>query len=227
MKRYLFFIWIILSLGSLFYLSNLYGTVVPVFTLVWLSLAFLAVLLARDAKYVGFSGVKFSEFLLALFLNLLLLSLVYIVLEPLSGTFREVINNIKRETILYPSYYLLNQFNGLKGLLAYFLCNFFIIIFAEEIFFRGFLIQYAELKLNKFWGVLIQAFLFLLFILILDINLPPVQNYIFLVGYTFLGRGIIGGWAAARNDSIWPSLITVSVVHTAVIFMYFYYPLYF
>lgn len=227
MKRYLFFIWIIASLGTLFYLSNLYRTEVPVFTLVWLALAFLGVLLARDAKYVGFAGVKFSEFMLVLFLNLLFLSLVYIVLEPLSGTFREVINNIRRETILYPSYYLLNQFKGLNGLLAYFLCNFFIIIFAEEIFFRGFLIQYAELKLNKFWGVLIQAFLFLIFILILDINLPPVQNYIYLVGYTFLGRGIIGGWAAARTDSIWPSLITVSVVHTAVIFMYFYYPIYF
>lgn len=193
------------------------------FTLVWLALAFLAVLLARDAKYVGFSGVKFSEFFLALFLNLLLLSLVFIVLEPLSGTFREVIN---KETILYPSYYLMNQFSGLKGFLAYFLCNFFIIIFAEELFFRGFLIQYAELKLNKFWGVLIQAFLFLLFILILDIQLPPVQNYIFLVGYTFLGRGLIGGWAAARTDSIWPSLITVSVVHTAVIIMYINPPLY-
>jgi len=227
MKRYLFFIWIILSLGTLFYLSNLYGTEVPVFTLVWLALAFLAVLFARDAKYVGFSGVKFSEFFLVLFLNLLLFSILYIILEPLSGTFREVINNIRRETILYPSYYVMNQFSGLKGLLAYFSCNFFIIIFAEELFFRGFLIQYADLKLSKFWGVLIQAFLFLIFILILDINLPPVQNYIFLVGYTFLGRGIIGGWAAARTNSIWPSLITVSIVHTVVIFMYFYYPLYF
>lgn len=227
MKRYLFFIWIILSLGTLFYLSNLYGTEVPVFTLVWLALAFLVVLLSRDAKFVGFSGMKFSEFLLVFFINLLLLSLVYIVLEPLSGTFREVINNIRRETLLYPSYYLMNQFSGLNGLFAYFLCNIFIIIFAEELFFRGFLIQYAELKLNKFWGVLIQSFLFLFFILILDIRLPPVQNYIFLVGYTFLGRGIIGGWAAARTDSIWPSLITVSVVHTAVIFMYFYYPMYF
>ncbi|MFO7815519.1 MAG: CPBP family glutamic-type intramembrane protease [Halanaerobiales bacterium] len=227
MKRYLFFIWIISSLGSLFYFSDLYHIEIPVFTLVWLVLAFLAVLLARDAKYVGFSGVEFSEFLLALFLNLLLLSIIFIVLEPLSGTYREVINNIRRDTTLYPSYFLLSKFSGLYGLLAYFICNFFIIIFAEELFFRGLLIQYAELKLNKFWGVLIQAFLFLLFILILDIRLPPVQNYIFLVGYTFLGRGIIGGWAAARTDSIWPSLLTVSLIHSAVIFMYFYYPVYF
>ena len=227
MKRYLFFIWIVSSLGTLFYLSNLYKTEVPVFTLVWLALAFLVVLLASDAKYVGFAGAKFSEFMLVLFLNILLLSLVFIVLEPLSGSFREAINNFRGETLFYPSYYLLSQFSGIKGLLAYFICNLFIIIFAEEIFFRGFLIQYAELKLNKFWGVLIQAFLFLIFILILDIDLPPVQNYIFLVGYTFLGRGIIGGWAAARTNSIWPSLISVSVVHTAVVFMYFYYPLYF
>ncbi|HKL13718.1 MAG TPA: CPBP family intramembrane glutamic endopeptidase [Halanaerobiales bacterium] len=227
MKRYLFFIWIIFALGALFYFSNLFGTDIPPFTLIWLVLPFLAVLISGENKIVGFCKVKFSEFMLVLLLNIIFMGIVFVILEPLSGTYKIIIDKALRTNPLDPAFYWISQYKDWSGVLGFFLINIFIIIFAEELFFRGLLIQYIGLKLNTFWGVLISSFLFLFFIVILNYNLPPVENYILLVGYTFFGRGIIGGWAAARTGTIWPSIITSSLVYTAIVFMYFYYPIYF
>jgi len=227
MKRFIFFIWIIFALAALFYLSNLYGTEIPTFTLIWLVLPFLAVLISAEIKYVGFCKVEWGEFFLVLLLNIIFMGVVFLVLEPLSGTYKIIIDASLRNRPLGPAYYWITQFNNWRGLLGFSLINLLIIIFAEELFFRGLLIQYIGLKLSEFWGVLISAFLFLLFIVILNYNLPPVENYIMLVGYTFFARGIIGGWAAARTGTIWPSLITSTLVYTFIIFMYFYYPVYF
>ncbi|MGM0445518.1 MAG: CPBP family glutamic-type intramembrane protease [Bacillota bacterium] len=224
MSKRLFYVWTVAALFLLFYQSRLYGTDTPLYTIIWLSLTFLVVLLSSDSKYAGFSKVKFSEFLLVFFLNFILLAAIFVVLEPLSGTFRLIIDKTIRSPIIDPAYYWITRYEGWNAIGGFFLTNLIILIFAEEIFFRGFLIQYISLKMNKFWGVLIQAFIFLLFIVILDFNLPPVENYIFLVGYSFFGRGIIGGWAAARTDSIWPSLFAVTLVNTLIIVFYFYYP---
>mgnify|MGYP006277552685 FL=1 len=226
MKKYLFFLWIILALASLFYLNNIYGIEIPTFTLTWLVLSFLAVLIAGGIKYVGFTRVDIGEFLLVTGLNLIFLAVVFIILEPLSGTYKMIIDKTLVSSSIDPAYFWLNKYDDMTGLLGFFLTNFFIIMFAEELFFRGLLIQYIGLKLSKFWGVLIQAFLFLGLIVIIQYNLPPVENYILLVAYTFFGRGIIGGWAAARTDSIWPSLISSSLVYTGIIFMYFFYPIF-
>ncbi len=227
MKRYLFFIWIIAALAVLFYLSNLYGTEIPHFTLIWLVLPFLAVLLSGKTKYVGFETVKFSDFFLTLLLTMIFMGLVFVILEPLSGTYKLIINQNLSTRPISPSFYWLNQARDYSAVLGFTITNLLIIIFAEELFFRGFLIHYIGLKLNDFWGVLISAFLFLLFIVILNYNLPPVQNYIYLVGYTFFARGIIGGWSVARTKTIWPSLITSTLVYSVIVFMYYLYPVYF
>ena len=224
MGKKLFYFWTVAALFLLFYQSQLYGTDTPLFTIVWIAITFLAVLVSSDGKYAGFSKVKFNEFFLVFFLNLILLAAIFVVLEPLSGTFRLVIDKTIRSPLVDPAYYWITRYEGWQGIGGFFLTNFIILIFAEEIFFRGFLIQFISLKMNKFWGVLIQAFIYLLFIVILNFNLPPVQNYILLVGYSFFGRGIIGGWAAARTDSILPPLLAVSIVNTLIIVFYFYYP---
>jgi len=36
--------------------------------------------------------------------------------------------------------------------------------------------------------------------------LSPVQAVVYAIGYSWLAVGVIGGWAAARTQSIWPSL---------------------
>lgn len=222
----MFFIWIILGLLSLFYLSSSYRIDIPFFTLLWLSISFLVVLISGRTKYVAFSKVRLGEFLWVLVLNLIFLGAVFVILEPLSGTFQLLIEKSLRNVSLNPNYYWIVHYDDIFGMLGFFLTNFFILIFAEELFFRGFLLQYISLKMNKFWGVLLQAFLFLGFIVILKYNLPPVENYIFLVAYTFFGRGIIGGWAASRTDSIWPSLISTSLIYSGIVYIYLYNPIF-
>lgn len=207
-------------------MSNNYGIDIPVFTLIWLSLSFLVVLISGESKYVGFSKVKLGDFLWVLILNLIFLGTLFVVLEPLSNTFQIIVERSLRNAAADPIYYWFTRYNDLSGLLGFALTNLFIVLFAEELFFRGFLIQYISLKINKFWGVLLQAFLFLGFIVILEYNLPPVENYIFLIAYTFFGRGIIGGWAASRTDSIWPSLISTSLVYTGIVYLYLFNPIF-
>jgi len=41
--------------------------------------------------------------------------------------------------------------------------------------------------------------------------LPLPEGILYVVVYAWLTIGIVGGWAAARTGSIWPSLVTATV----------------
>lgn len=59
---------------------------------------------------------------------------------------------------------------------------------------------------------MIQATLFTLLVnLLVATIMSPLQAIIYLLPYSWLGVGVINGWAAARTRSIWPGLI-VSVL---------------
>jgi len=86
-----------------------------------------------------------------------------------------------------------------------------ITIFGEELFFRGWLLQSLQQKMNKTTAIVIQAALFTIPQLLAAVLLPPAQGLIYAFAYSLLGIGIIGGWAAARTQSIWPSLVSASI----------------
>jgi hypothetical protein len=43
--------------------------------------------------------------------------------------------------------------------------------------------------------------------------LLPLQGVLYALGYSWLAVGVIGGWAASRTKSIWPSLFSVTVAN--------------
>ena len=50
---------------------------------------------------------------------------------------------------------------------------------------------------------------------------PPLQAVVWIVVYSWLAVGVVGGWAAARTRSIWPSLIAATLTNlvlTALVF---------
>jgi membrane protease YdiL (CAAX protease family) len=65
--------------------------------------------------------------------------------------------------------------------------------------------------MNRGWTILIQAALFTLPQLLAALLLSPLQGVVFAVVYSWLGVGVVGGWAAARTQSIWPSLASATL----------------
>jgi membrane protease YdiL (CAAX protease family) len=60
-------------------------------------------------------------------------------------------------------------------------------------------------------AILLQAALFMLPQAIAALLLPPLQGLLYAVFYSWLAIGVVGGWAANRTGSIWPSLISATL----------------
>jgi membrane protease YdiL (CAAX protease family) len=90
-------------------------------------------------------------------------------------------------------------------------------LFGEELFFRGWLLQFLRKHWGTTWAIIIQALLFVIPNSLVALVLPPLQGVLYVLVYTWLAIGIIGGWAAARTGSIWPSLISAAVCNLVLV----------
>ena len=61
-----------------------------------------------------------------------------------------------------------------------------------------------------------QAALFILPNLLAALALPPLQGALYALVYT-PAIGLIGGWAAARTSSIWPSLAAAALCNLVLV----------
>jgi membrane protease YdiL (CAAX protease family) len=106
------------------------------------------------------------------------------------------------------------QYEGVPAWAGYVLFTLLVGIFAEELFFRGWLLQALRERIPVAWAIVVQAVLFSVPQSLAALMMPWPQGFFFAVGYAFVGIGLIGGWAAARTGSIWPSLISAVVLNT-------------
>ena len=89
-----------------------------------------------------------------------------------------------------------------------------ITIFAEELFFRGWLQNTLRPKVGKLWANVIQAALFTLPQLIVAFLMPsPVIGVVYGLVYSFGAIGMINGWIATQASAIWPNLIAATVIN--------------
>jgi len=84
-------------------------------------------------------------------------------------------------------------------------------LFGEELFFRGWLLQALRSRTRTAWAIILQAILFAIPNTLVAFALPLPEGILYVVVYAWLTIGIVGGWAAARTGSIWPSLVTATV----------------
>lgn len=95
-----------------------------------------------------------------------------------------------------------------------FLFTALISIFAEELFFRGWLQNLLRPKVGTFWANVIQAAIFTLPQLIVAFIMPsPVMGLVYALIYAFGAIGMLNGWVASRAGAIWPNLIAASVMN--------------
>ena len=84
-------------------------------------------------------------------------------------------------------------------------------LFGEELFFRGWLLQAFRSRSGTASAIVLQAILFAVPNTLVAFALPLPEGILYVIVYAWLTIGIVGGWAAARTGSIWPSLVTATV----------------
>jgi membrane protease YdiL (CAAX protease family) len=207
----IFVIWTILALAILLPVTYLLNGSFPFFTVIWIFIPLVAVVRTKDASRVGFRAVPWRECAWVSAVNLCGLFVIMLIIEPWSHTYQKLLEAALSSPSPDTTFAWLLRFQGNPALAAMFLYSGMVTLFGEELFFRGWLLQ----LLRKHWGtpraIIIQAFLFVIPNLLVAFVLPPLQGVLYVLVYTWLAIGIIGGWAASRTGSIWPSLISATV----------------
>jgi len=208
-----FLVWSLLALASLLPVTVLLHGTFPVFTVLWIIVPLIAVALSQDAGRVGFRSIPRQELIQVTALNLGGLLLVMLLVEPWSHTYQMLLEAVLSSQPPDTTFAWLLRFQRMPALATMLLYSGSVTLFGEELFFRGWLLQLLQKRWGKAWAVIIQALLFTLPNLLASFALPPLQGTLYAVVYTFLAIGIIGGWAAARTNSIWPSLISATIIN--------------
>lgn len=209
----IFFFWCFLALAALLPVTNLLHGTFPIFTVLWLLVPLIVVVFSKDSGKVGFRAIPRGELVRVTVLNLGGLFLVMLLVEPWSHTYQMLIESALSTQPPDTTFAWLLRFNRMSALGGMFFYSGLVTLFGEELFFRGWLLQFLLIRWGRLWAVTFQALLFTLPNLLVTFVLPPIQGILYALVYTFLGIGIIGGWAASRTQSIWPSLISATIAN--------------
>ncbi len=206
----MFLIWASVGLLSLIPVMMLLQASFPIFTLVCLAVPVVIVLRSKDASRVGFISISWKNLIHYSALYLCAMLVLMLAFEPWSHTYQILVTKAITAPSPDPTFAWVMRYPGLTGWLGMYLFSGLVTIFAEELFFRGWLLQWLQKRMNPFWTVIVQAALFTLPQMIAALLLPPLQGVLYALVYSWLGIGVVGGWTAIRTQSIWPSLVGAS-----------------
>jgi len=220
--KVVFFIWVTLGLMSLYPVMALLKGSFPIFTVIWLGVPLIAVLRTRDASIVGFTPISWKNLFAYSAIDLFILLILMLLFEPWSHTYLGLVTQAIAASAPDPTFAWIVRYPGVSGWFAMLVFSGLVTIFAEELFFRGWLLHILQRKMKPFWAVIIQATLFTLPQVLAALILPPLQGVLYTLVYAWLAIGVVGGWVAIRTQSIWPSVIGASLcnwVLTALVLM--------
>lgn len=202
-------IWLVLALAALAVLPIVLDTGLPVFGYIWLVVPLIALLVKRDADHIGMGAAPLGDVLKTAGIALGALMVVWLIFEPWSNVYRSLLMLALEDPDV--TFTWLTRFGGVPGWLGMFLTTGLLTIFGEELFFRGWLLHVLQKRMGMWWAIALQAALFSLPQAIVALFFPPLQAVLYIFVYAWLAIGVIGGWAAARTGTIWPSLIAATL----------------
>jgi len=212
-KEKLFIIWAISSLVLVIFISTIFKTSFPIFTIIWISVPLMVVLSKKDSGLIGFIPIPINKFIKFTLINLGLTLLILGLFEPWSHTYEKLLKIIIDSKTPDVTFVWLTKYSGIKGWLSLLLFSGFVTLFGEEIFFRGWLFQYLKKHINSYCAVIIQAIVFIIPNTLVALFMIPTQGIIYTVIYSGVAIGIVGGWTTKCTNSIWPSLVSASIVN--------------
>ncbi len=217
-RETVFILWVSAGLASLYPVATYLGSAFPLFTAIWLVVPLIAVLRCRDASLAGFRTVPRRLLWISAGVNLAILLLVIAVFEPWSGAYGTLIREAVKGDVTFA--WLVHYRPPLSWLLM-FVFSGLVTIFAEELFFRGWLLQLLLKRMKGWLAITLQALLFALLQALPALFLSPVQAAVWVGAYSFLGVGLTNGWSAARTNSIWPGLIAATLMNLTVTILFY------
>jgi membrane protease YdiL (CAAX protease family) len=206
-----FEIWAAVALLALLPVTLALDASFPIFTVVWIVVPLIVVLRARDATRVGFRSVPTSLLLQTTAINLGLFFALMLAVEPWSHTYERLLEFVVSARPLDTTFGWLVRLPRPPALAAMALYSGLVTLFGEELFFRGWLLQAFRSRSGTASAIVLQAILFAVPNTLVAFALPLPEGILYVIVYAWLTIGIVGGWAAARTGSIWPSLVTATV----------------
>lgn len=200
-------------LGGIFLLiivlSTVLNTTLPMGTVCCI-LCCAIVLMKTDLARLGLRRVALGRFFSTSLVCLLMMSLPVLLLEPFTNSYTRIIESILQAPVVDLAFISLKT-PGVVGIfltISYLGC---IGVAAEELFFRGVLIQTLKPRF-KVASIPLQALAFVAMNMLIMLVASPRDSFIYLVCYTLpLSLGL--GWAAYRTESIWPGLCALNLAN--------------
>ena len=207
-------VWLVGGLALAVAFSLLLNASIPLFTLIFLLFPLIKLIKHRDAAHIGMGQIPWRDFIKWTVINLAALIVVYAIFEPWSGAYAYLLEEATAPGASDPTFAWLTRFDGLAGWAGMFLFSGLISIFAEELFFRGWLQNALRPKMGTLWANVIQAALFTLPQLIVAFLMPtPVMGLVYGLVYAFGAIGLINGWVATKAGTIWPNLVAATLMN--------------
>ena len=206
-----FEIWAAAALLALLPVALILDASFPIFTVVWIAVPLVVVVRTSDAARVGFSRVPRSLLLQTTAVNLGIFFALMLAFEPWSHTYERLLEFVVSAQPLDGTFAWLVRLPRPPALAAMAVYSGLVTLFGEELFFRGWLLKALQGRIGTPSAIVVQAILFAFPNTLVAFLLPPLEGILYVVVYAWLTIGIVGGWAAARTGSIWPSLVTATV----------------
>ena len=187
---------------------------IPLFSLIFLVYPLINLIKRREAAHIGMGQIPWRDFIKWTGINLAALMAVYAIFEPWSGAYAFLLEEATSSGATDPTFAWLTHFDGLVGWAGMLLYSGLISIFAEELFFRGWLQNALRPQMGTVWANVIQAALFTLPQLIVAFIMPtPIMGLVYGLVYAFGAIGMINGWVATKAGAIWPNLVAATLMN--------------
>ena len=182
----------------------------PLFTVIWLVVPLFSLVRHGNPERIGIRAVALSEVARASAVAGLAVACLTLAVEPWSGAYSALVTEALSADPADITFGWLARFDGLGAWAGFIAFGGLVTIFAEELFFRGWLLQMLCRHMRSALAILVQAALFTLPQALVALFLGPTQAVVYITVYSFAAVGIAGGYAAWRTASIWPSLALAS-----------------
>lgn len=191
----------------------------PIFTFALLAIPLVDLLRHRDPGRVGIRRVGVRLLGRTTAVIALASGALFAVTEPWSNTYAQLVDKALSAHPLDSTFAWVVRLDGAGAWTGLVLYSGLVTIFAEELFFRGWLIQLLCRRTRPFLAITAQAALFTLLQALAAAQLSPLRGSLYAVVYAFVAGGLVGGWAAWRTASIWPTLALATTTNALLTFL--------
>ncbi len=211
-KTMILLVWLVLALAGAVGIMLYLQSSLPLFTLLCLLAPLIVLLIKRDASSLGFNLLSKKD-VLAAGIALAVLFIVSFITEKLTHTYSSLVQIATTPPPADITFGWLAKSRGVTGWLGMLTSSALVALFAEEVFFRGWLLTAFLKKMKPGWVIFLQALLFTLPQSLAAIAMPGLQAVVYITVFSFLIIGIGLGLLAWRQRSFVPGLVVATLLN--------------